>query len=98
MRDMVRLDIPVALVVLAFFLITAFQTEQLVREHNALVALRAAQETGMTQAEKLRTTFQMLAGETEKLAQAGDAGAKTVLDQLKSQGVTVHPGITAPPP
>ncbi len=98
MRDMIRLDIPVALVVLAFFLITAFQTEQLVREHNALLALRAAQETGLTQAAKMRATFQMLATETDKLAQAGDPAAKAVLDQLKAQGLTVHLGAPASQP
>lgn len=95
MPNDVRLDIPLALVVLAFFLITAFQTEQLVREHNALMALQRAQETGLTQAATMRAKFQMLAAETEKLAQAGDPGAKVVLAHLRDQGITIRPGATA---
>jgi hypothetical protein len=95
MPNDVRLDIPLALVVLAFFLITAFQTEQLVREHNALQALQRVQETTLTQASAMRAKFQMLAAETEKLAQAGDPGAKAVLSQLSEQGITIRPGATA---
>ena len=97
MPNDVRLDIPLALVVLAFFLITAFQTEQLVREHNALQALQRVQEAGLTQASAMRTRFQMLAAETEKLAQAGDPGAKAVLSQLSAQGITIRPGSTTTP-
>ena len=85
-----RLDIPVVLVVLAFFLITAFQTEQLVRERTALQQLQVAQETNLTEAQKIRMKFEMLAGETEKLAQAGDPGAKAVMTSLQARGVTVH--------
>ena len=94
--DAVRLDIPLALVVLAFFLITAYQTEQLVREHNALQTLQKAQEAGLIQASTMRAKFQMLAAETDKLAQAGDPGAKSVLDQLNAQGITIRPGAANP--
>lgn len=97
MPDDVRLDIPLALVVLAFFLITAFQTEQLVREHNALLTLQRAQEAALIQASTTRAKFQMLAAETEKLAQAGDPGAKAVLNQLNIQGITIRPGATVTP-
>ena len=91
MPETIRIEIPVALIVAGFFLITAFQTERLVQEHSSLVAIRAAQATSLEQADKVRTQFQTLAAGTAKLAESGNSGAKTVLDQLRAQGVTVRP-------
>jgi hypothetical protein len=91
MREVGRIELPVALIVAAFFLITAFQTERLVQDHSSLAALRTAQETSLEQAGKIRTQFQALAAGTVKLAQAGNANAKAVLDQLQAQGITVRP-------
>jgi hypothetical protein len=91
MRDAARIELPVALIVAAFFLITAFQTERLVQEHAGLTAVRAAQQISLEQAGKLRARFQVLAGGTAKLAQAGNANAKAVLDQLEAQGITLRP-------
>ncbi len=91
MPQTIRLEVPVALIVAAFFLITAFQTERLVQEHGNLNAVRANQAISLEQANRVRGRFQLLAGETAKLAEAGNAGAKAVLDQLRAQGVTVRP-------
>lgn len=91
MPETSRLEVPVALIVAAFFLITAFQTERLVQEHGNLNAVQANQAISLEQADRVRARFQLLAGETAKLAQAGNAGAKAVLDQLRAQGVTVRP-------
>ena len=91
MRDTSRIELPVALIVAAFFLITAFQTERLVQEHAGLTQLRAEQQTDLEQAGKVRARFQTLAGGTTKLAEAGNANARAVLDQLKTQGITLRP-------
>ncbi len=91
MRDIARIEVPLLLIVVAFFLITAFQTERLVQEHSSLATLRTEQETNLEQAARIRARFQMLASETAKLAQSGNANAKAVLDQLQAQGITVRP-------
>lgn len=91
MRDAARIELPVALIVAAFFLITAFQTERLVQEHSSLATLRSQQETALLQAERIRDRFQTLASGTAKLAEAGNADAKAVLNQLQAQGITVRP-------
>jgi hypothetical protein len=91
MRDTARIEVPVALVVAAFFLITAFQTERLVQEHSSLATLRTQQEASLEQAGKIRSRFQMLASGVAKLAQSGHANAKAVLDQLQAQGITLRP-------
>lgn len=97
-RDLPRLDLPVALVVLAFFLITAFQTDQLVRQRSALQAVEMAQANGLAQADKLRLQFQLLAEQTTQLANAGDPGAKAVLAQLQAQGVSLRANPPTPGP
>jgi hypothetical protein len=86
-----RIELPIALIVAAFFLITVFQTEQLVSEHRRLMAIHAEQDEPLQQAGKLRDHFELLASETTKLAQTGNASAKAVLDQLSERGVTIHP-------
>jgi len=43
------------------------------------------------EAVKLRQQLETLAGQTVKLAADGDEGAKTVVDQMKQQGVTLNP-------
>jgi hypothetical protein len=48
-----------------------------------------AQQPSIEQAAKVRPQLQNLAGKTAELAAAGDAGAKTVIDQMKAQGVTL---------
>lgn len=97
-REPPRLDLPVALVVLAFFLITAFQTDQLVRQRSALQGVEMAQASGLAQADKLRLQFQLFAEQTTQLANAGDAGAKAVLAQLQAQGVSLRVNNPAPGP
>ena len=94
MRDAARIELPVALIVAAFFLITAFQTERLVQEHSSLATLRSEHETALLQAGRIRARFQMLASGTAKLAESGNTNAKAVLNQLQAQGITVRP--TAP--
>jgi hypothetical protein len=91
MRDATRIEVPVALVVAAFFLITAFQTERLVQEHSSLAALRTQQEASLEQVGKIRARFQVLATGVAKLAQSGNTNAKAVLDQLQAQGITLRP-------
>jgi hypothetical protein len=43
------------------------------------------------EAVKLRQQLETLAGRTAQLAAEGDEGAKTVVDQMKRQGVNLSP-------
>ncbi len=84
-----RLEIPLALIVLAFFIMAAFQTMQLYREYVRLGETRTAQEATMQEATKLRQQLESLASKTAHLAEAGNANAKVIIDELKRQGITV---------
>lgn len=87
--DRNQLPAPLTLVVVALFVLMAFETGQTIRDRGTLTDLLRAQQPSIEQAAKLRQQLQTLAGKTAELAAAGDAGAKSVVDQMKAQGVTL---------
>jgi hypothetical protein len=91
MKEQEAWPLPLALLVVAVFLMVAFQTFVLVRERTNLGRIRAAQETNIQEAAKLRRELQDLAAATAKLADAGDAGAKAVVEEMHRLGVNIKP-------
>ncbi len=83
------LSAPLVLVILALFVLMAFETGQAIHDHGALTALKSSQEPTMLQAARVRQQLQTLAGKTAALAAGGDAGAESVVAQMKRQGVTL---------
>jgi hypothetical protein len=83
------LSLPLVLVVASLFVLMAFETGQAIHDHGDLADLLRSQQPSMEQAAKLRQQLQNLAGKTAELAAAGDPGAKSVVDQMKAQGVTL---------
>ena len=83
------LSSPLILVVLSLFVLMAFETGQAFSDRGALAELMRLQQPSIEQAVKVRQQLQNLAGKTAALADAGDAGAKTVVAQMKAQGVTL---------
>jgi hypothetical protein len=92
MSEPSRLHIPLALVVLAFFIMAAFQTVQLIREHGHLADVKLAQEPTIQEGLKLRQQLESLGARTAQLADSGNANAKAIVDELRRQGVTLKPG------
>jgi len=90
-RAVVGLELPVILVVVALFVLMAFETFQAIHDRGALADLRRSQESTVQEAIKLRQQLETLAGRTAQLAAEGDEGAKTVVDQMKRQGVNLSP-------
>jgi hypothetical protein len=88
-RDWDGLPLPLVLVVLSFFVLMAFETGQAIHDRGALADLKRGQEPSVQQAIKLRQQLQTLAGKTAELGANGDAGAKSVVDQMRRQGVTL---------
>jgi hypothetical protein len=83
------LGLPLILVVVALFVLMAFETGQAIHDRGALADLRRSQEPTVQEAIKLRQQLETLAGRTAQLAAEGNEGAKTVADQMKRQGVTL---------
>jgi hypothetical protein len=92
-RDQVLsgLGLPIILVVLSLFVLMAFETFEAIHDRSALADLRRSQEPTVQEAIKLRQQLESLAGKTAQLAAEGDDGAKTVVNQLKKQGVNLNP-------
>jgi hypothetical protein len=79
---------------LVFFLAAAawsgFQFRQLQLEKVTLTALQDGQQPLIEQAEKVRTTLDALALETQKLADAGNPRAQVVVEELRKRGITIN--------
>ncbi|HUB98119.1 MAG TPA: hypothetical protein VL993_19500 [Stellaceae bacterium] len=92
-----RMLLPVLLAVLALFLLVAFQTIGLFRDHDTLITVRASQETTVAEGTKLRQQLGAIAGQTAELANAGDPVAKDVVDEMRKQGFTLSSPAATPP-
>ncbi len=88
--------VPALVTTLAIVAWLAFQTVQLVRERQQLELATAGLEAQEQAALKLRASLDAVASATAKLAAAGNANAKTVVEQLRNRGVTINPGPKTP--
>ncbi len=84
------LGLPVALLSVAFLLAIGLQTVQLVRQRDNLVSVYAGQEKAVEQTLRLRDSIDTFAGDTAKLAVAGDADARQLVEALHAQNIDVH--------
>ena len=86
-----------ALLSLALVLWFGFQALQAWNEREALQAARASQEDTVPAAIRLRGQLDAVARETRKLADAGNANARLLVDELQRRGVTIDPNAPAAP-
>ncbi len=90
-RAVSGLELSVIFIAVSLFVLMAFETFQAIHDRGALADLRRSQEPTVQEAIKLRQQLETLAGRTAQLAAEGDEGAKTVVDQMKRQGVNLSP-------
>jgi len=83
--------LPMTITATALFLLVLFQTIQLIRERDTLGELRTAQEPTVQESVKLRTQLETLAGKTAQLANDGNASAKSIVEQMRRQGINMTP-------
>jgi hypothetical protein len=81
--------LPIVLIVLSFFVLMAFETGYAIHDRDALAEQSRLQEPVVQEAVKLRQKLEALASKTAQLATEGDEGAKSIVDQMKRQGVTL---------
>jgi len=89
-RAVSGLELSVILIAVSLFVLMVFETFQAIHDRGALADLRHTQEPTVQEAIKLRQQLETLAGRTAQLAAEGDEGAKTVVDQMKRQGVNLN--------
>jgi hypothetical protein len=78
------------LISVAFFLMVGFQTFALIRDRITLTNVRVTQEPTIQQSLKVRQQLDALAKGVARLADAGNANAKNIIDDLRRQGITVN--------
>ena len=88
---------PLLLGILTLVLWFGFQTVQLLKERNSLATLRTNQTTIYGNAQKMRAQLDVLANETAKLAQAGNAHAAAIVNALKQRGISIGANKAMPP-
>lgn len=89
--------VPVLLMTAGMLAWSGFQLNHLLLESNALATARAGQEAQLQQAQKVRQALDSVANETRKLAEAGNANAKVVVEELRKRGVTINAAPAATP-
>jgi len=80
-----------ALVALALLLIAVLETAQLATQYATLSGVHADQEPSVSEVGRVRRQLDALAGETARLAAAGNADAQAVVDEMQRQGITLRP-------
>ncbi len=81
--------LPIVIVVVSFFVLMAFETGYAIHDRDGLAEQTRLQEPAVQEAMKLRQRLEALASKTAQLAADGDEGAKSVVDQMKRQGITL---------
>ena len=78
-------------VVLSMLLLVGFQTVEIVHNRINLADAREAQEKPLQEVAKVRRQFAALSAGVVELAAAGNPAAKTVIEELRRDGITLAP-------
>lgn len=81
--------IALALVVASMLLLVVFQTIEVIRSRINLAESRDQQETALQEAAKVKRQFEALSAGVAALASDGDSNAKSVIDEMRREGVTL---------
>jgi len=79
--------IALVLTVLSVFLMVVFNTVGLIEERRSLSARRDLQDSPLHEAARLQRVFDALGAGLNELAAAGNSNAKTIVDELRHEGV-----------
>ena len=73
-----------------------FQAQQQYAERQILQSAYASQQQTVDNAGKLRASLDVLAADTQRLADGGNANARALVEELKKRGVTINSANTPP--
>ena len=90
--------VPLLLAGLALLGWLGFQAQQQYAERQILQSAYASQQQTVDSAGKLRASLDVLAADTQRLADSGNPNARALVDELKKRGVTINSASTPPAP
>ncbi len=79
--------IALVLIVISVFLIVSFSTIELIEERRSLVERHDLQDNPLRETATLQRRFEALGAGVTELAAAGDSSAKTVVEEMRRDGV-----------
>lgn len=85
-------NIALVLVVISMLLLVLFQTIEVVQARANLTELRDMQEAPLQETMKVKRQFEALSSGVAELAAGGDANARSVIDEMRREGVTLPVG------
>ncbi len=91
--------LPLLILLLSALAWFGVQVQHLHVLHNSLATARDGQEAALQQAQRMREALDTLSARTQRLAEAGNANARLVLDELRRRGITIDaltPALPAP--
>lgn len=80
---------PLAIGLGSFLILLLLQSAQLLRESHGLAEAKERQATPMEEAQKMRAQLDAVASGLQRLAEAGNANAQRLVDELKQRGVRI---------
>ena len=89
--------LPLLLALATLLLWFGFQTHQLIKDGDNLRNLKTSQDAIYGNAQKMRTQLEAIAGDTARLAQAGNPHATQIVNALRARGITINPDASKPP-
>lgn len=90
--------LPLALGLLAVLTFLGHQVWQLDQERQQIEIARGNLQPTVETAQRLRRSLDLLAADTQRLADGGNANAKVLVDELRKRGITINAAAAAPAP
>ena len=87
--------LPLALGLLAVVAWLGHQAWQLDQERQQLELARSNLQPTVDTAKRLRRSLDLLAADTQRLADGGNANARVLVDELRKRGITINAAATA---
>jgi hypothetical protein len=80
----------VAILTTAVLILAVFLLYQAIGERGSLLTTLETQEQPLRQSQKVKEQLEALVTATAKLAEQGNQDAKTIIDGMKSQGISIR--------
>lgn len=87
--------LPLALGLLTLVTTLGYQAWQLDQDRRQLESARANLQPTLDTAQRLRRSLDLLAADTQRLADGGNGNAKVLVGELKKRGITINAAATA---
>ncbi len=89
------LALPLLIGLLALLVSVGYQAWLLDQDRQQLAQAQAQLQPTVENAQRRRQSLDLLAADTQRLADAGNASARLLVEELKKRGITINPAATA---